>query len=93
MCLNYSMSSPRSTAENLLHLPSTEDTFCPNPRLLASHYMVAIAYHVTLKGSAVGSASFDSVLAARRGARFPSGAARRTGRSVKKRPPCTDLGP
>eukprot|EP00913_Durusdinium_trenchii_P006807 g6399.t1 len=31
--------------------------------LLASHYMVAIAYHVTLKGSAVGSASFDSVLA------------------------------
>lgn len=31
--------------------------------LLASHYMVAIAYHVTLKGSAVGSASFDLVLA------------------------------
>eukprot|EP00438_Fugacium_kawagutii_P029789 Skav227162 [mRNA] locus=scaffold502:204686:215520:- [translate_table: standard] len=31
--------------------------------LLASHYMIAIAYHVTLKDTTVGQSSFNSVLA------------------------------
>ena len=31
-------------------------------RLLASHYMIAIAYHVTLEETEVGEAAFGSVL-------------------------------
>lgn len=36
-----------------------------NPRLLASHYMIAIAYHVTLEETEVGKAAFGSVLVPR----------------------------
>ena len=38
-----------------------------DPRLLASHYMIAIAYHVTLEETQVGEAAFGSVLAPRLG--------------------------
>ena len=47
------------------HLVPHLRSWADESRLLASHYMVAIAYHVTLKGSQVGQENFFSVLAAR----------------------------
>lgn len=54
---------------NMLNFPSFPQFFdvepIKNPRLLASHYMIAIAYHVTLEETEVGKAAFGSVLVPR----------------------------